>query len=38
MVLQDPDKLPNIVRVFAQKTNGNARLHTSLPPYYAISV
>lgn len=38
MLLQDPDNLSNIARVFAKKTNGKARLFTDFLPYYAISV
>jgi hypothetical protein len=38
ILLQDPRNLSKIARVFAQKTNGKARLHTDLLPYYAISV
>ena len=37
-VLHNPDNIPNIVRVFYATTNGQARLHTDLLPYYAISV
>lgn len=38
MVLQDPDNLSNIVRVFSASTDGKARFLTDLLPYYAISV
>lgn len=38
ILLQDPDNLSNIVRVFCATTDGKARLHTDLLPYYAISV
>ena len=38
ILLQDPDNLSNIVRVFRATTDGKARLHTDLLPYYAIPV